>query len=29
VDVVGRWIRLAGGYGAVYTEQPGTGLSVL
>jgi hypothetical protein len=29
VDVVGRWIRLAGGYGAVYAEQPGTGLNVL
>jgi hypothetical protein len=29
VDIVGRWIRLAGGYGAVYAEQPGTGLSVL
>jgi hypothetical protein len=29
VDVVGRWIRLAGGYGAVYAEQPGAGLSVI
>jgi hypothetical protein len=29
VDVVGRWIRLTGGYGAVYTEQPGAGLSVV
>jgi hypothetical protein len=29
VDVVGRWIRLAGGYGAVYAEQPGAGLSVV
>jgi acyl carrier protein len=29
VDVVGRWIRLAGGYGAVYAEQSGAGLSVV
>jgi hypothetical protein len=29
VDVVGRWIRLAGGYGAVYAEQPGAGLSLV
>jgi hypothetical protein len=29
VDVAGRWIRLAGTYGAVYAEQPGAGLSLL
>ena len=29
VDVVGRWIRLTGTYGAVYAEQPGAGLSVI
>ena len=29
VDVVGRWIRLAGSYGAVYAEQPGAGLGII
>jgi hypothetical protein len=28
VDVAGRWIRVAGGYGSVYLERPGVGLSL-
>lgn len=29
VDVAGRWIRVAGAYGSVYAQRPGTGLGLL
>lgn len=29
VDVTGRWVRVAGAYGSVYAERPGTGLGLL
>lgn len=29
VDVAGRWIRLAGEFGSVYQERPGSGLQLL
>lgn len=28
IDVVGRWVRVAGGYGSVYLERPGAGLGL-
>ncbi|WP_375478800.1 hypothetical protein [uncultured Jatrophihabitans sp.] len=29
IDVAGRWIRVAAGYGTVYLEKPGAGLALL
>jgi hypothetical protein len=29
VDIAGRWLRIAGRYGSVYSERPGAGLGLL